>query len=151
MYSVLLAKDSNDAASRYQYCSRLFLFSATDIFLSFFPAVVAPPRKHCKVVCVRCIISETVGSVVCYCWLAGWLPLACNFTVAQRSLIVTVPSQSLLADGTVCRRPCVRCGQLGTWHSRVGCKRGSVENGAVGFILYIQPCFQHFGNTHTTV
>ena len=64
MYSALLAKDSNDAASRYQYCSRLFLFSATDIFLSFFPAVIAPPRKHCKVVCVRCIISETVGSVV---------------------------------------------------------------------------------------
>ena len=33
-------------------------------FSVFFPAVVAPPRKHCKVVCVRCIISETVGSVV---------------------------------------------------------------------------------------
>jgi len=44
---------------------------------------------------------------------------------------------------------CEGCGQLGAWHSRVGCKRGSVENGAVGFILYIQPCFQHFGNTHT--
>ena len=33
-------------------------------FSVFFPAVIAPPRKHCKVVCVRCIISETVGSVV---------------------------------------------------------------------------------------
>ena len=58
MYSALLAKDSNDAASRYQYCSRLFLFSATDIFLSFFPAVIAPPQKHCKVVCVREVYNQ---------------------------------------------------------------------------------------------
>ena len=34
--------------------------------------------------------------------IAGWLPLACNFTVAriaQRSLIVTVPLQTVAPPG----------------------------------------------------